>query len=86
MQVTKVKRHVDVPWEVVNTEDGYVVDRIVRNKDIHEETSYSILLQGYSLAEGTWEPFHQIPQHFNRGHWECQRRPKQQIPQVSTQN
>lgn len=40
MQAAEVKPHNDMPFEADNTGDNYVVKRILRHKDDHDETKH----------------------------------------------
>lgn len=51
LQTVEVERHVDVPWEADNTRDGYVVQRIVCNKDDYDRSKFLVRKYGYSPAE-----------------------------------
>lgn len=42
---TEIKLHDDMTWEASNTQNKYVLERIVRQKDNNEETEY--LVQWY---------------------------------------
>lgn len=53
MGATEVERHDDVKWEARNTEDEYVVECIVRQKDNYEGAKYLERWYGQSAAKDT---------------------------------
>lgn len=84
---TAGKRQEDISNNEEETiQNEFVIERIVRHKKNDDGTKYFVRWYGYSPSDDTWEPPHQIPQHFVRRYWERLRRIRQWNPQGSAQD
>lgn len=66
MQATEIEHYSYVPSKAGNTEEEYVLERIIRHKDDQEGARYLARRYGYKFTDNMWETPHHIPHHFIR--------------------